>query len=291
VWSRRILVANVVVQAGIVVTGALVRLTGSGLGCPTWPECAPGSLIPTPDQPEGVTKLIEFGNRTLTFVLAIVALAALVAVVRRRPRRWSLIRLALACILGIAAQAIIGGITVLTGLNPWSVGAHFLVSIVIIAAAVALLERWDDEGDARPVPLVRPELRWWSWLLVAVSLIVVVLGVLVTGSGPHAGDADVVTRMPFDPRTISWLHADSVLLFLGLLIGLILAFRLLDAPARARRRAWWLFGISMAQGAVGYIQYFTGLPELLVAFHVLGACLVWIAALRIPYALRTRAAA
>jgi cytochrome c oxidase assembly protein subunit 15 len=238
-----------------------------------------------------VTKLIEFGNRTLTFVLAIVALAALVAVVRRRPRRRSLILLALACILGIAAQAVIGGITVLTGLNPWSVGAHFVVSIAIIAAAVALLERWDDEGDARPVALVRPELRWWSWLLVLVSLVVVVLGVLVTGSGPHAGDADVLTRMPFDPRTISWLHADSVLLFLGLLIGLILAFRLLDAPIRAQRRAWWLLTVSLAQGVIGYVQYFTGLPEVLVALHVLGACLVWIAALRIPFALRSRSVA
>jgi cytochrome c oxidase assembly protein subunit 15 len=279
------------VQAGIVVTGALVRLTGSGLGCPTWPECAPGSLIPTPDQPEGFTKLIEFGNRTLTFVLAIVAIAVLVAVVRRRPRRRPLIALALACLLGILGQAIIGGVTVLTGLNPWSVGAHFLLSVALIAAAVALLDRWDDEGDARPVALVRPEIRWWSWLLVAVGLVVVVLGVLVTGSGPHAGDADVVTRMPFDPRTISWLHADAVLLFLGLQIGLLLALRLMDAPASAVRRTAWLLGISLAQGVIGYAQYFTGLPEVLVALHVLGACLVWIAVLRIPFSLRTRSAA
>jgi cytochrome c oxidase assembly protein subunit 15 len=281
-------VANVVVQAGIVVTGALVRVTGSGLGCPTWPECAPGSLVPLPNQEEGYRKLIEFGNRTLTFVLAIVAIAAIVVVVRRIPRRRPLIVLAAVCFLGIAGQAVIGGITVLTGLNPWSVGAHFLLSIGLIAAAVALLARWDDAGDARPVALVRPELRLWSWLLIAVGLVVVVLGVLVTGSGPHGGDADVATRLPFDPRTISWLHADAVLLFMGLVIGLLLALRLTDAPRPAVRRTWVLLGISLAQGLIGYVQYFTGLPEVLVALHVLGACLVWIAVLRIPYTLRTR---
>jgi cytochrome c oxidase assembly protein subunit 15 len=168
------------------------------------------------------------------------------------------------------------------------VGAHFLLSIGLIAAAVALLARWDDAGDARPVALVRPELRLWSWLLIAVGLVVVVLGVLVTGSGPHGGDADVATRLPFDPRTISWLHADAVLLFVGLVIGLLLALRLTDAPRPAVRRTWVLLGISLAQGLIGYVQYFTGLPEVLVALHVLGACLVWIAVLRIPYTLRTR---
>jgi cytochrome c oxidase assembly protein subunit 15 len=286
--ARRILVANVVVQAGIVVTGALVRLTGSGLGCPTWPQCTGDSLVPVAGQEEGFRKLIEFGNRTLTFLLAVVAIAAIVVAVRRLPRRRPLIALAFVCLAGIAGQAVLGGITVLTGLNPWSVGSHFLLSIALIAAAVALLYRWDDDGDARRVLLVRPELWWWSWLTVAIGLVVVVLGVLVTGSGPHGGDAEVLTRLPFDPRTMSWLHADAVLLFLGVSVGLWIALRLTDAPPMAIRRTAVLLIVSIAQGAVGYLQYFIGLPWVAVAVHVVGACMVWVAVLRIPFALRSR---
>jgi cytochrome c oxidase assembly protein subunit 15 len=288
--TRRIFMANLVVQAGIVVTGALVRLTGSGLGCPTWPECAEGSLVPQASQLEGYTKFIEFGNRLLTFLIAAVAIAAIVAAIRHRPRRKPLIALAVVCFLGIAGQAVIGGITVLTGLNPYSVSAHFLLSAVLIAISVALYERSKDAGDGPITRLVRPELAIAAWIVVWVGFAVVVLGVVVTGSGPHSGDADVVERFPLDPRTVSWLHADIVLLFLGLTVGLLLGLRLVDGPRSALRRTWWLLAILLAQGFIGYTQYFTGLPEILVALHVLGACLVWIAVLRIPYALRTRAA-
>jgi cytochrome c oxidase assembly protein subunit 15 len=281
--------ANLVVQAGIVVTGALVRLTGSGLGCPTWPECAEGSLVPQASQLEGFGKFIEFGNRLLTFLIAAVAIAAIVAAIRHRPRRKPLIALAVVCFLGIAGQAVIGGITVLTGLNPYSVSAHFLLSAALIALSVALYERSKDPGDGPITRQVRPELAAMAWVLVWTGLAVVTLGVIVTGSGPHSGDADVVTRLPFDARTVSWLHADVVLLFLGLTVGLLLGLRLVDGPRTALRRTYWLLAVILAQGVIGYAQYFSGLPEVLVALHVLGACLVWIAVLRIPFALRTRA--
>ena len=292
---RGIYIANLVAQAAIVVTGAIVRITESGLGCPTWPECVDGSIAPTADQSESWHKYIEFGNRTLTFVLTALAIAAVVAAIidarrRRRsglPSRGVLTMLALVPILGTVAQAVLGGITVLTGLHPATVAAHFLVSMAIIAGVVALVVRSGDSGD-RPITWVAPRpVVVLAWLLVATSAAVVLLGVIVTGSGPHSGD-DTAERLAIDPRTIAWLHADVVLLFIGLLIGLLVALSVLPVPAVARRRAWILLAIALAQGALGYTQYFTGLPELLVGLHVLGAVLLWIATLFIPSALRTR---
>lgn len=292
---RGIYIANLVAQAGIVVTGAIVRITGSGLGCPTWPECVEGSITPTAQQEEAWQKFVEFGNRLLTFVLLILAIAAIIAALvdrrRRRqaglPARPALTVLAVIPLVGTAAQAILGGITVLTGLHPLIVGAHFLVSMAIIAAVVALVARSGDPGDHPTVWLTPLPVRVLAWALVTASAGVVVLGVLVTSSGPHSGD-DGAIRLGLDPRTVSWLHADLVLLFLGLLIGMLVALALTHAPRMAMRRTWLLLAIAVAQGVVGYTQYFTGLPELLVIVHVLGAVLVWIAVLFIPPALRTR---
>ena len=292
---RGIYIANLVAQAGIVVTGAIVRITGSGLGCPTWPECVEGSITPTSTQQEAWQKYVEFGNRLLTFVLLFLAIAAVVAAIvdarrRRRlalPPRRALLLLALIPLVGTVGQAILGGITVLTGLNPLVVGAHFLLSMVIIAGTVALVARSGDAGD-RPVTWLVPRpVRALAWLLVAASGAVVVVGVLVTASGPHSGD-ESASRLDLDPRTVSWLHADLVLLFLGLLIGLLVALAIVHAPRMAMRRTWLLLGIALLQGAIGYTQYFTGLPEVLVVLHVIGAVLVWIAVLFIPPALRTR---
>jgi cytochrome c oxidase assembly protein subunit 15 len=293
---RRIFIANLVAQTAIVVTGAVVRVTGSGLGCPTWPECVEGSYTPTARQAESWHKYIEFGNRLLTFVLVILAVAAIAAAVwdaraRRRtggPRRPALLVLAGIPMVGTIAQAVLGGITVLTGLHPATVSAHFLLSMAIIAGTVALVVRSGDPGDRPTVSLVPRPVSLLAWLLVAVSGAVVLLGVLVTGSGPHSGDLESENRFSFDPRTISWLHADVVLLFLGLLIGLLVALALVPSPSPARRRAWLLLGISLAQGALGYTQYFTGVPAALVIVHVIGACLVWVTVLFIPPALRTR---
>lgn len=292
---RGIYIANLVAQAGIVVTGAVVRITESGLGCPTWPECVDGSIAPTNQQTESWHKYIEFGNRLLTFILLALAIAAIVAGLldrRRRARaqqepRNTLLILSGVPLVGTVVQAILGGITVLTGLNPLTVGAHFLVSMAIIAGVVALVVRSGDPGDRPLIPAVPAPVRVLAWLLVGVSGVVVVLGVLVTGSGPHSGD-EAAQRLGLDPRTISWLHADVVLLFLGLLVGLIIALALVQSPTAARRRTWLLLAIALTQGFIGYTQYFTGLPELLVILHVIGAVGVWITCLFIPPGLRTR---
>ena len=289
-WSKRIFAVNIVAQCAIVVTGALVRLTASGLGCPTWPDCSDGSLIPVARQAEGFHKFIEFGNRMLTFALALIILAALIAAIRHRPRRKVLIGLAFLLFAGVAAQAVIGGITVLTGLNPLSVAAHFLVSAGLIAVSVALYERGNESSDGPKTTLVRKELSVVSRALVALGFVIVVLGTVVTGSGPHSGDSNVVNRLPLDPRVVSWLHADVVLLFVGLTFALALGLRLTQASTVAQRRVFVLIAIVLLQGVIGYTQYFTGLPELLVAVHVAGACAVWWATLRIPYALRERTA-
>ncbi len=272
---RRVLLANVVVQVLIVVTGGLVRLTGSGLGCPTWPECVPGSYVPVVEQAEGIHKYIEFGNRTLTGVVGLAALGALVVTVLlvRRGRPRSLLVLGAAPLVLTVAQAVLGGITVLTSLHPITVAAHFLVSMALISVSVLLLDRLRQD-DGPSVPVVRREVLVLGTVLVLVASVVLVLGTVVTGAGPHSGDADEPARFALDPRTVSWLHADTVLLFVGLVVGLLLALRVLDAPARTQRRAAWLLGITLAQGLVGYVQYLTDLPEALVLVHMLGASLL-----------------
>lgn len=295
-WLRRIFMANLVAQTGIVVTGGLVRLTGSGLGCPTWPQCAPGSFVPTEEQAESWHKYVEFGNRLLTFVLGILAIAAIAGALawRRKvkaaggaPRRPVLL-LAAVPLVGTLVQAVLGGITVLTGLNPATVAAHFLVSMVIIALSVVLVYRAGEPGDQPMVKLGPAPVRALATGTVAVGAVVLVLGTIVTGSGPHSGDADTPARFPFDPAQVAWLHADSVLLFIGLMIGLYVALKVTDSPAKALRATTILIAVSLAQGVVGYVQYFTGLPWLVVLLHLLGACLVWIALIRVPLTLRTR---
>ena len=297
-WLRGIFIANLAAQIAIVVTGGIVRLTGSGLGCPTWPECVEGSYVPTSRQEEAWHKYVEFGNRLLTFVLAALAIAAIVGAFawwRRQRRSGGLSRgpvLALAAIpiAGTVVQAVLGGITVLTGLSPWAVAAHFLVSIAIIAGCVVLVVRSGEPGDQPVTQLVRPEVRLLGWALVWVTLVVVVLGVIVTGSGPHSGDADTEARFGVDPRTVAWLHADAVLLFLGLTAGFLVALRVTRAPARTTRLTLVLLGVALAQGLIGYAQYFSGLPWVLVAIHMLGACLVWASVVFVALSMRARGA-
>lgn len=293
VWTRRIFLANLVAQIAIVVTGGGVRLTGSGLGCPTWPECMPGSFTPIVHEANRIHAYIEFGNRLLTFVLGILAIAALVAGItdarkrsrRGAPTRRGLLLLSAVPLLGTLAQAVLGGITVLTGLHPATVAAHFMLSIVIIGLVVKLVHESRHEGPARLS--VRHEIRWATRLLIAMSFAVLVVGTIVTGAGPHAGDANMVERFAVDPRVISWLHADLVLLYIGLALGTALALRVTNAPVQAQRAAVVLIATQLFQGAIGYVQYFTGLPIALVAVHMLGACLVWVATLRLHLATST----
>ena len=282
VLVRRLAVASVVANVGIVVTGGVVRLTGSGLGCPTWPTCTADSLIPTPEHAQHGA--IEFTNRMLTFVLTAVAVATLLAVLRSDRR--DLTRLAVAAFLGIPAQAVLGGITVLTGLNPWTVAAHFLLSMVILAITTTMASRaYQPPGPARVI--VNPSLVTLIRVLVGVTAAVLVLGTVVTGSGPHAGDVDV-PRTGFDPETVSQLHADAVMLLVGLTVATLLWLRGSKAPPTATRAAAVLLVVELAQGVIGFVQYFTGLPVILVGVHLLGACLVWIAALRLLLATSTR---
>jgi len=275
---RRLALASVVANTVIVVTGGAVRLTSSGLGCPTWPGCTDSSYVPTAET--AGHGLIEFGNRTLTFVLGLVALATLVAVVRHRPRRRPLVRLAALAFAGIPAQAVLGGITVLTGLNPWTVAGHFLLSMGILATTLTLWWRMREGTDRQARPTVPPEMLLLGRALVGVTGAVLVLGTVVTGSGPHAGDA-AAARTGFDPATVSQLHADAVMLLIGLTVATVLGLRVTGAPAEVRAAARTLLWVELGQGLIGFVQYFTGVPVLLVGAHLLGACLVWLAALRV----------
>jgi cytochrome c oxidase assembly protein subunit 15 len=261
-------VANLVANIGIVVTGGAVRLTGSGLGCPTWPRCTEASFVPHGEL--GVHGVIEFGNRLLTGVLAAIAIgcwvAALVALRRSSDDRRDRLPFVLATVvaLGVPAQAVIGGVTVLTDLNPWIVSLHLLVSMAMIGICVWLLDvlrgpsREPAVGGAQSL----------GWLVFAVGWVVLYAGTVVTGSGPHAGDLDS-PRNGLDPLLLSQLHADVVFLFVGLTVGLVYA-----APRPARRAALVLLGLQLAQGVVGFVQYFTDLPIVLVGLHLLGAALV-----------------
>ena len=271
---RRAFLGALVMNAVIVVTGAAVRLSASGLGCPTFPRCTDDSLVVTREM--GAHGVIEFGNRLLTFVLTAAVLAAVV--VAWRAGRRDLLRLALVLLGGIVAQALLGGVTVLTGLNPVTVMAHFLVSMALIAVAVAAYERVHVR---KPDNDVRREVRFGAGLLTAVVAATLVLGTVVTGTGPHSGDRAAADRLPFDLETVTQLHADLVFLVVGLTVGLLLAIRVSGAPPLLPRRVATLLAVVLAQGLVGYAQYVTDLPVVLVGVHVLGAALVWIATVRV----------
>ncbi|WP_307827924.1 COX15/CtaA family protein [Nocardioides sp. SYSU D00038] len=263
-WVRALAWATLVANSVLVVTGGAVRLTASGLGCPTWPRCTEGSY--TPHGELDLHAAIEFGNRMLTFVLVAIAIATFVSAwgTRRRDLRGMATVLA----LGIPAQAVIGGITVLTDLNPWVVSLHLLCSLAIIGLSVRFLLSVDA-----PLPAPRSgPLAVLAWLTFATAWVVLYVGTVVTGSGPHAGDLDA-KRNGLDPLQWSQLHADVVFLLVGLTVGLLLAVQAAGRPD-ARRVVVVLLAIELGQGAIGFVQYFTDLPEVLVGFHMLGAALV-----------------
>jgi cytochrome c oxidase assembly protein subunit 15 len=269
-----------VFQTGIVLTGAAVRITGSGLGCPTWPECTYGSYTPVAGQAEGAFHAwIEFGNRLLTFLLLFAAVAVVVYAIKKARR--DLLWRALLQVLGIFGQGIIGGITVLTDLNPLAVASHFILSIFLIAGAVSIVAR-----GRSPLISIRPtetKVKILAHVQVLLTFIVIVIGTLVTGSGPHAGDKDA-PRLKLDERAITWLHADAVIALFGVSLALLV---LSEISPETKRRVKIFFAITLAQGFVGYAQYVLGLPELLVVVHVLGSTLVWIASWRIWLSITT----
>ncbi|MCO5973715.1 COX15/CtaA family protein [Actinoallomurus soli] len=286
---RGLALASVAGNALIMATGAAVRVSGSGLGCPTWPKCTGTSLVPThTPQHSAVNMAIEFGNRMLTFLVLALGVAVFVAALRLRPRRTGLVRLAAIQPLSVVAQAIVGGIVVLTDLHPVSVTVHFLLSPAILAAAVVLWVR-AGEGDGRARPVVRQELVWLGRALTGVVFLLLVAGTVVTGTGPHAGDPKA-RRYDFQIAQVAQLHADIVWATVGLTFALLLGLRLTNAPKHVQRRALELLVVELAQGVIGYVQYFTNVPGTLVVAHVLGAALVWIATLRVLFALRDRGA-
>ncbi|PSJ26327.1 cytochrome B [Streptosporangium nondiastaticum] len=285
-FVQRAAFACVVMGVVIVVTGGAVRLTQSGLGCPTWPTCTEDSLTPTPEM--GINGVIEFTNRMLTYVLCAIVGVAIVAARARAPRRRPLTRLGWAQFWLIASNGIIGGITVLTGLNPYIVALHFLAATALLTVAVVMWHR-SGEGDDEPRDLVARPVRQLSWVLIASTVLLILVGTVVTGSGRHAGDASKnVHRIPLDWREVTQLHVDFVYIVVGLTIALWFVLRAVKAPAVPRRRTAELFAVLMFQGVIGYVQYFNDEPEVVVGAHMFGSCLVWIAVLRVFLSLRDR---
>ncbi|HEX2298028.1 MAG TPA: COX15/CtaA family protein [Pseudonocardiaceae bacterium] len=280
-------VAAVLAQGGIAVTGSVVRVTGSGLGCPTWPQCFPGSLVPAP-HPEiaALTQWVEFGNRLLTGVVGLVALACLVLALLVRPRRRRLVLLASTMPAGVVVQAVVGGVLVLTGLVWWQVAVHFMLSMVLVWLAVLLVAAF-AEGDAPARWQLPGALRGLLRTLVAVLAALLVAGTLVTAAGPHAGDAET-PRLGLDIPLLVQVHADLLVLFLGLLAGLGFALRAARVSARTWRRYAMLVAVVLAQGTLGVVQYATGVPEVLVSLHVLGAAAVVVATATLWTSCRTR---
>ncbi|MET9505631.1 COX15/CtaA family protein [Streptomyces sp. NPDC006622] len=282
---RRAALAALVMSVIIVVTGGAVRLTGSGLGCPTWPKCTDDSLTATGEM--GLHGAIEFGNRMLTYVLCAAVGWAIIAARSQKPYRRGLTRLGWAQFWVVMSNAVLGGIVVLVGLNPYTVAAHFVATSALIAIAVVMWQR-TREGDTPPRPVVGSSVQQLVRILVAATVLLILVGTVVTGAGPHAGDSSEVERMPLDWETVSKAHAVLAWIVVTLTFALWFVLKAVDSPPAPLHRTRDLFLVLLAQGVIGYVQYFTDLPELLVGLHMLGSALVWIAVLRVLLALRER---
>ncbi|MFF4361914.1 heme A synthase [Streptomyces sp. NPDC001604] len=282
---QRSALSALVMSVVIVVTGGAVRLTGSGLGCPTWPKCTANSLAPTGEM--NFHSAIEFGNRMLTYVLCAAIGWAIVAARSEKPYRRSLTRLGWAQFWLVMSNAVLGGIVVLVGLNPYTVAAHFLLASALIAVAVVMWQR-TREGDGAPRALVGKPVQQMVWFLVLATVLLIVVGTVVTGAGPHAGDSKEVERIPIDWETVAKLHAVLAWIVVTLAFALWFVLKAVDAPKDPLARTRELFLVLLAQGVIGYVQYFTHLPEVLVGLHMFGSCLIWIWALRVLLALRER---
>jgi cytochrome c oxidase assembly protein subunit 15 len=293
---RRIALAGVIADTVIMSTGAAVRLSSSGLGCPDWPQCSTADIVASKNTGQTLLNTwIEFSNRLLNFPLVVIAALVFIAAWRFRPlgpggqKRRDLFWLGVAQPAGVVAQAVIGGIVVLTKLAPAAVSVHFLVSASIVAAAVTLYTRCGEGTvpSTPPTAVVRPDLRLLSAALVAVTAVMLAAGTVVTGTGPLAGNA-AAPRYKLPLEGVTQLHADIGWLMTGLAVALVLGLRVSGAPPRAMRAAWIMIAALGLQGLLGYVQYFNHLPAGLVWFHVTGAVLVWIAVLRLFFALRDR---
>ncbi|MBV5246378.1 heme A synthase [Mycolicibacterium sp. PAM1] len=273
--TQRVIAAAVILtQGGIAVTGAIVRVTASGLGCPTWPQCFPGSFTPVPHaEVAGIHQAVEFGNRLLTFLVVLTAAAAVIAVTRARRRREVLFY-AWLMPASTVAQAIIGGITVLTGLLWWTVAIHLLVSMAMVWLAVLLFVKIGEPDDGVPEPRAPKPLRQLTVLSAVTLAAVLVTGTMVTGAGPHAGDKSPdrpVPRLEIEITTLVHMHSSLLVAYLALLVGLGFGLLAVKSPPAVRKRLGVVVVLVAAQGTLGAVQFFTGVPEALVALHVAGA--------------------
>jgi cytochrome c oxidase assembly protein subunit 15 len=283
---RRVTFLALVALGVIVVTGAAVRLTGSGLGCPEWPNCDTGHLSPHGDT--GYHGAVEFVNRTFTGLVSVLVMLAVLGALVRAPRRRDLTWLSLGLVAGVIAQIVLGGLVVIYGLSPPWVMAHFLVSMLLVADAVVLHHRAAlPDPSPSEIPLTRPQIRRrvsgislnaMRWVLVGLAAAVLAAGTVVTGTGPHGGD-EKVRRLDFPISDVARIHGILVMLFIAAVLVTIWMLARDGAPAHVHRAARLLLAVIAGQAIVGYVQYFAGVPELLVAVHVLGAVCVWVATL------------
>lgn len=290
--QRLIAAAVILTQGGISVTGAIVRVTASGLGCPTWPQCFPGSFVPEPHaEVPGIHQAVEFGNRMITFAVVITAILAVLAVTRARRRREVLIY-AWLMPASTVLQAVIGGITVLTGLLWWTVAIHLLASMAMVWLATLLYVKIGQPDDGVLTELVPKPLRQLTFLTGLALSVVLVTGTMVTGAGPHAGDKSVtapVPRLGLDIVTLVYRHSSLVTAYLALLVGLGFGLLAVRAPRPVTIRLAVLVVVVCLQGMVGAVQFFTGVPAVLVAVHVAGAAVCTAATAALWASMRQRA--
>ncbi len=275
---RRVTLVALVLLSAIIVSGGAVRVTGSGLGCPDWPTCADGKLAPQLFEESAGHATIEYVNRLVTGLVSAVVIVAVLGSLARTPRRRDLVWLSMGLVAGVLGQIVLGGITVLTDLHPVAVQSHFLLSLVIVACAVVLHWRAGRDRGRQPPPA--PGLvRDLSRLTIALLVPAILAGTVLTGTGPHGGDPEA-QRFALDPRRVAQVHGVLVEVFTAALLAtLVVAWRR-RAPARVLRRGSVAVAAATAQSALGYTQYLTGVPALLVGLHILGATAVWIAVLR-----------
>jgi cytochrome c oxidase assembly protein subunit 15 len=278
---RTIAAAALVALGAIIVTGAAVRLTGSGMGCPTWPTCEEGSLVPR--GATGANGWIEFVNRTFTGAVSVAVALAVLGARRLRPPRPDLVILSWGLVAGVIAQALLGGLVVVLHVTPLAVAGHYLLSAVLVANAVLLHHRAGEPAGPRRARAT-PRLLQRSRALVLLAAAVLVTGTLVTGSGPHSGD-EAADRLPFAVVTVARIHSATVWIFLAAVVVVLRHVARGDAEAEVTGRGRVLVGLILAQGTLGYVQYAAGVPEILVLAHVLGSVLVWVAVLRFHLAL------
>lgn len=267
--QRTLAMVLLLCQGGITVTGSLVRVTGSGLGCDTWPLCHEGSLVPVAGAAPWIHQAIEFGNRTLTFVVAAAAGLVLYAVIRAG-RRKDIKTLAWISLLGVVVQAVIGGISVRLDLRWWSVAVHFLPSMVLVFVAAMLYMRIAEPDNAAPTRRYPGSAQTWTLIAAAALCLVLVTGTMVTGSGPHAGDATagMEGRLEMDTRVLAYVHAVCMYLYLIATIITTVLLRNSGAPEDAKRTAYVLIAMILVQWAIGVIQFRMGVPRWTIPAHI-----------------------